>query len=175
MQKDGVLLSDVSEFSRCLGRLDSLVRSGTELTSAAVFALFVLFIQGLTSQRRDIYTWFKDRHEIHEAAKSCFKYLAVPKKERERIAAALSLWHTLGVPPFGREQLTMVKRSIGRHDLAQLVRLLSEDEDSEALVRAVEHSPEEKTRGRHGAGRPQRQRPPHPIAPRQHRGGGNRA
>lgn len=174
MQKDGVLLSDVSEFSRCLGRLDTLVRSGLTPGSAAVLALFLLFIQGLTSQRRDIYSWFKDRHEIHDASKSCFKYLAVPKKERERIAAALSLWHNLGAPPFGRDQLAMAKRSPGRHDLALLVRLLSEDEDSEALVRAIENSPEERSRGRHSGVRPQRARSAHPMAHRHPRGGGER-
>lgn len=172
MQKDGVLLSDVSEFSRCLGRLDHLVRSGEEIGSAAVLSLFALFIQGLTSHRRDIYSWFKDRHEIHDFSKSTFKYLAVPKRERERIAAALSLWHALGAPPFGREQLAYAKRSPGRHDLALLVRLLSEDEDSEALVRAIENSPEEKPRGRHGGARSHRPRSAHPMAHRHQRSGG---
>ncbi|NDC37478.1 MAG: polynucleotide adenylyltransferase PcnB [Proteobacteria bacterium] len=173
MQKDGVLLSDVSEFSHCLARLDNHVRDGMQPSSAAVLALFLLFIQGLTSQRRNIYSWFRDQDEIHDASKNCFKYLAVPKKERERIAAALSLWHELGAPPFGRDALSYVKRSPGRQDLALLVRLLSEDEDSEALVRAVEQSPEEKQRRRHGSARPQRTRSGH-LMPHRHQRGGER-
>ena len=163
MHKDGVLLSDVSEFSRCLARVDALVRDGFEPSTASVLALFVLFIQGLTSSRRDIYSWFSNREDIQEASRNCLKYLTVPKKERERVATALTLWHNLGAPPFSRDQLAMLKRSHGRHDLALLFRFLSDDEDSEAVVRAVESTPEELPRGRH-AGPPRRgtQRPrPH--------------
>ncbi len=156
-QKEGVLLSDVSEFSRCLARMDSLVSAGLPLTSSSVLALLLLFIQGLNSSRKDIYSWFRDRDEIFDASKSCFRYLAVPKKERERIAIALTLWHELGVPPFSKEQLSAVKRSPGREDLGLIIRFLSDDEDAEMVAKAIEQAPDHHRpkSPRHG-GAPQR-------------------
>ncbi len=141
LQKDSLLLSDVSELSHCLARADDLAKDGLILTSASVLALCALFVHGLNSMRKDIYSWFSRRREILELSDNCFKSMAVPKRERERIANILTVWHNLGVPPFNREAIQSAKKSSSRLDLALLLKYLSDDEDVERFANTLLNMP----------------------------------
>ncbi len=131
INKDAMLLSDISECSRCLGRVDELKSKGIETSATVVLGMLVLFTRGLVSEKRDIYSWFSSKEDIDDACNQTFKYLSVPRKERERITGMLSSWLELGSPPFSRSKIQGLRRNWGREDLPNLINVLSDETDAE--------------------------------------------
>jgi len=138
--KDAMLLSDISECARCLGRIDELKKAGIESSATVVLSLLVLFARGLISDKRDIYSWFSGKDDIDDAANYTFKYLSVPRKERERITGLLSSWLELGSPPFTRAKIQGLRRNWGREDLPLLINILSDETDADFVARNLSHS-----------------------------------
>lgn len=129
--KDAMLLSDISECARCLGRVDELKSKGVESSPTVVLGMLVLFARGLVSEKRDIYSWFSSKDDIDDACTQIFKYLSVPRKERERITGLLSSWLELGPPPFSRAKVQGLRRNWGREDLPNLINVLSDETDAD--------------------------------------------
>lgn len=90
---NGALLDPVCDFARALERSDELVLDERPRSATVVLALIAMFsrapvLEGLAEQ-------FKDSHDVAEHVSSCFRSLAVPRKEREKVDALLSAWHML--------------------------------------------------------------------------------
>ena len=133
--KNAMLLSDISECARCLGRIDELKTQGLENSATVVLAVLVLFARGLVSEKRDIYSWFADKTDIEEAGNQTFKYLTVPRKEREKVTGLLASWLELGPPPFSRNKVAGLRRNWGREELPSLINVLSDETDAEFVER----------------------------------------
>lgn len=160
--KNAMLLSDISECARCLGRVDELKLKGIESSATVVLALIVLFARGLVSDKRDIYTWLSSKDDIEEACTQTFKYLSVPRKERERITGLLASWLELGPPPFSRAKVQGLRRHWGREDLPTFINVLSDETDAEFVEKNLPSSapPVRQRGGGHGGPGPRRSSAP---------------
>lgn len=144
LENNGRLLSNESDFSRCLEVLDDLVANGEEIGQTPMLAILALFTMSDSLWLRDIIESFEGPMDIQVRLGTTFTKLTVPKKERERIVILLQQWLKVKHASKDSFKAGSFKRS---SLLPELITLLDttvtsrDDEVKIAQLRAVDRAP----------------------------------
>lgn len=86
------LLKPEGDFIKTLAFADTQIASGKEITTTDVLTLIAIYASKPSVKKNELATIFADQSGIINFMQSCFAKLAVPRKERENIAATLLCW-----------------------------------------------------------------------------------
>jgi poly(A) polymerase len=134
---DPVMLVHESGYSQSQNRVDELVQAGEEISVTTCLALIALFSRNPVDDR-DVSEFFEDEEDLMEHLRGSFVTLSAPRKERERVEGALSLWYDLitkGIE--GTFRLSPAKAPF-LDDVATLLRVLPASRHDRALFRLLE-------------------------------------
>ncbi len=127
------LLANRSPFSRCMNRVDATALEGGLNSVTPVLALIALFIKLPNPMESEAPHLLKEV-EIGSFMQTCFKKLAVPRKERERITHILELWQYLMSTEVDDLNLRKLRKDASLPDVQMLFRFLNPDRQAGTLL-----------------------------------------
>lgn len=138
LEHDAVHLSARSDFGLVIERLDEAVERGDNLSATVPLVIIALFTAASTLSLADLSNDFADVGELHSKLASTFTTLAVPRKERERIALLAASWLKLKRTSVSTLKPGPIKRLQLLPELITLIRLTSTSRDEEQMIRVLE-------------------------------------
>ncbi|RMG40467.1 MAG: polynucleotide adenylyltransferase [Candidatus Dadabacteria bacterium] len=133
------MLSEEHDFYDCLAVLDQKVRSGEAINATTSLTLIALFT-GRVINKQALVNRFATPEYTARHVKKCFKKLAVPRKERERIETIINLWRQV---QFSGPESINVKTLSRRQYLEELLNLIAcirLDQHTDELIELVEQA-----------------------------------
>lgn len=138
LEHDSVHLSARSDFGLVLERVDEAIVNEGEMSPTVPLTVIALFTAGASLSLSDLPGDFGDVGELHSKLASTFTTLAVPRKERERIALLAASWLKMKRTPVSTFKPGSVKRLQLLPDLIALLRLTRVSRDDEQTIRLLE-------------------------------------
>ncbi len=149
-EHDGEFFSEDSQGYEILKRADSSIKDGETISSTAVLSALALFIGVPTIDRADLTHRFSGRQELNLHLQGCFKSLAVPRRERERIQNVLLSWFDITKSNPANLKVSKFRNKDFLDDLISLFKLIGESElDQETLNQLLELKPDRDSHGHH--------------------------
>lgn len=138
LENNSALLSDRSDLSKFLERLDDHVNTGGTGSTTVTLAVIALFLSASVIKLRDVANQFEDTGDLEHKAARCFAQLSVPRKEKERVCLLLGMWlRLLRTPP---EDLKPgpIKRFSLLDELLFFWRIIPESRDDQRIISVLE-------------------------------------
>jgi poly(A) polymerase len=149
-EENGEFFSDDSQGFELLQRADSSIKDGDTISSTAILSALTLFIGVPKIDREDLLHRFANKEELSGHISGCFRSLAVPRRERERIQNILSAWFDLSRVEAAPKKISRYRNKDFLIDLISLLKLIGEsDLDQENLNSLIELKPDRDSHGHH--------------------------
>lgn len=133
------LLSDKSSvISRTFGTLDELVREGVDVSATVALALLALFMDQEDPSNPELWHRFPSTEDVEDFSRESFTELAVPRRERERIAAAIWTWQKVVV---------IVEQKLRDKHLGRIAAKKDASLIADVLIRVAENTEEHECSG----------------------------
>jgi poly(A) polymerase len=140
LEHDSVHLSARSDFGLALERVDETISNGEELSPTVPLTIIALFTAGSSLSFSDLPGDFGDVGELYTKLSSTFTTLAVPRKERERIALLAASWLKMKHTSPNSMKSGPVKRLQLLPELIALLTLTRVSRDDEQVIRILERA-----------------------------------
>jgi len=133
-----------------LERADGMIKNGEQLTPSTILAALALFIGLPSIENRDLAHRFTSKEELLLHLQGCFRALAVPRREKEKLHNILIVWFDLEHTEIEQIKFQKYRNKEFLGDLLGLLKLIGETEHEEALLNGLaEFEPDEKSHGHH--------------------------
>ena len=153
------IFAEESLVTKYVSEIDERCRIGKEPSVAVVLSILVLLSKaGATSFLSAQGAAFRSPEDLQEHLSSCFKSLAVPRRERERIDSILSAWLSLVLHQEEAVRPSRIIESSLAEDLIILLEILGAPEDWIAAVEGQSKSRGDDDDGGSRNGRTRRRR-----------------